>query len=220
MTLSEILIPFDWIDHPQVFRTLWEMLHTLQIHLNCPLAPGFYCGPSLVWAPATSSDASNRPLVSFRLLCLKPGYRCFLKSQLKEVKQTRFCCCFEDNRGVEIIESSKIETTFIRYGAHQTYKGLPGGSDGKESVCNVEDRGSIPGLGRSPGEGNGNPPQYSCLKNPMDRGAWRAIAHRITKSWTQLRDYTFQTYKLRPLPSRPSFRNLLMNHTYTLVECL
>ena len=48
MTLSEILIPFDWINHPQVFRTLWEMLHTLQIHLNCPLAPGFYCGPSLV----------------------------------------------------------------------------------------------------------------------------------------------------------------------------
>ena len=49
---------------------------------------------------------------------------------------------------------------------------FPGGSDGKASACNVGDLGSIPGLGRSPGEGNGNPLQYSCLENPMDRGAW------------------------------------------------
>ena len=49
---------------------------------------------------------------------------------------------------------------------------FPGGSDGKASVYNVGDPGSIPGLGRSPGEGNGNPLQYSCLENPMDRGAW------------------------------------------------
>ena len=48
---------------------------------------------------------------------------------------------------------------------------FPGGSDGKASAYNVEDPGSIPGLGRSPGEGNGNPLQYSCLENPMDRGA-------------------------------------------------
>ena len=48
---------------------------------------------------------------------------------------------------------------------------LPGGSDGKASAYNVGDPGSIPGLGRSPGEGNGNPLQYSCLENPMDRGA-------------------------------------------------
>ncbi|CAM9510333.1 unnamed protein product [Rangifer tarandus platyrhynchus] len=49
---------------------------------------------------------------------------------------------------------------------------FPGGSDGKASAYNVGDLGSIPGLGRSPGEGNGNPLQYSCLENPMDRGAW------------------------------------------------
>ena len=48
--------------------------------------------------------------------------------------------------------------------------GLPGGSDGKESACNAGDMGSIPGSGRSPGEGNGNPLQYSCLENPMDKG--------------------------------------------------
>ena len=51
-------------------------------------------------------------------------------------------------------------------------QGLPSGSDGKESVCNAGDLGSIPGSERSPGEGNGNPLQDSCLENPMDRGAW------------------------------------------------
>ena len=58
----------------------------------------------------------------------------------------------------------------------------PGGSDGKESACNAGDLGSIPGRGRSPGEGNGNPLQYSCLENPMDRGAWRATVPGVTMS--------------------------------------
>ena len=65
-------------------------------------------------------------------------------------------------------------------------KGFPGGSDGKESACNAEDLGSIPGLGRSSGEGNGNPLQYSCLGNPMDRGAWWVTVHGATKSQTRL----------------------------------
>ena len=64
--------------------------------------------------------------------------------------------------------------------------GFPGGSDGKESTCNVRDPGLIPGLGRSPGEGYGNPLQYSCLENPMDRGVWWATVHGVTKSWTGL----------------------------------
>ena len=62
-------------------------------------------------------------------------------------------------------------------------------SDGKESACSVEDLGSIPGLRRSPGEGNGNPLQYSCLGNPMDRGVW--IAHGVTKSQTRQSDWHF-----------------------------
>ena len=65
---------------------------------------------------------------------------------------------------------------------------FPGSSAGKESACNVGDLGSIPGLGRSPGEGNGNPLRYSYLDSPMDRGAWRATVHGITKSWTGLSD--------------------------------
>ena len=56
------------------------------------------------------------------------------------------------------------------------------------------DLGSIPGSGRSPGEGNGNPLQYSCLENPMDRGAWWATVHGVAKSWTRLSDFTF-TFK-------------------------
>ena len=64
-------------------------------------------------------------------------------------------------------------------------QGFPGSSDGKESACSAGDLGSIPGSGRFPGEGNGNPLQYSCLGNPMDRGAWWAfIVHGVTKSWT------------------------------------
>ena len=57
-------------------------------------------------------------------------------------------------------------------------RGFPGGSDGKESACNVDDLGSIPGSGRLLGEGNDNPLQYSCLENPMDRGAWQATVSR------------------------------------------
>ena len=64
------------------------------------------------------------------------------------------------------------------------YMGFPHSSVGKESVCNAGDPGLIPGLGRSPGEGNGNPLQYSCLENPMDRGAWQAIVHGVAKSQT------------------------------------
>ena len=58
--------------------------------------------------------------------------------------------------------------------------GFAGDSDGKESACNTGDPGSIPGLGRSPGEGNGNPLQYAYLENSMSRGAWQAMVHGVT----------------------------------------
>ena len=66
--------------------------------------------------------------------------------------------------------------------------GFPGGSEVKESACNAGNPGLIPVLGRSPGEGNGNPLQYSCLKNSMDRGARWAPVHGVTKSRTRLSD--------------------------------
>ena len=68
------------------------------------------------------------------------------------------------------------------------HRGFPGGSDSKEPVCNARYPVSIPGSGRCPGEGKGNPVQDSCLKNSLDSGAWRAAAHGVMKSQTRLSD--------------------------------
>ena len=82
--------------------------------------------------------------------------------------------------------------------------GFPSGSEVKASASNAGDLGSIPRSGKSSGEGNGNPLQYSCLENPMDRGAWWATVHRVAKSQTQLNDFTFTftflDHKGHPLP--------------------
>ena len=67
-------------------------------------------------------------------------------------------------------------------------EGFPGGSDGKKSTCNMGVLGLVPGFGRSLGGGNGNPLQYSCLENSMDRGAWQTTVHGAAKSQTQLSD--------------------------------
>ena len=72
-----------------------------------------------------------------------------------------------------------------------TFWGFPYNSNGKESGCNARDLGSVPGLGRSPGEGNGYLFQYSCLENPMDRGAWQTTVHGVSKSWTGLSSWYF-----------------------------
>ena len=78
-------------------------------------------------------------------------------------------------------------------------QGFPGGSDGKESACNSRDLGLIPGLGRSPGEGNGYPLECSCLENSMDRGAWQVTVYGITKSPTRLSNCHFLTKQYLPL---------------------
>ena len=78
------------------------------------------------------------------------------------------------------------ELTYTVVFIRTSSSGFPGGSDGKEYAYNAGDLGSIPGSGRSPGEGNGNPIQYSCLENPMDGGDWQATVLGVAKSWTQL----------------------------------
>ena len=70
---------------------------------------------------------------------------------------------------------------------------FPGGSNGQVSAYNVGDLGSIPGQGRSPGEGNGNPLQHFCLENPTDRGAWQPTVHGVAKSQTKLTNNFYVT---------------------------
>ena len=83
--------------------------------------------------------------------------------------------------------------------------GFLGGSDGKESACNTGDLSSILGSGRSLGEGNGYPLQYSCLENSMDRGAWRATVHGVTKSQTLfVSDWTTNTHTNKGCISNPN----------------
>ena len=73
---------------------------------------------------------------------------------------------------------------------------FPGSSDSKESTCNAGDLGFIPGSKKkTPGEGNGNPLQYSCMENPLDRGAWQATVYSIAKNWTWLSNWTTSTVK-------------------------
>ena len=88
------------------------------------------------------------------------------------------------------------------FAASQRFWIFPGGSDGKASAYNayhVGDLGSIPGSGRSPGEGNGNSFQYSCLENPMDGGTWWATVHGVAKSLTRLSDFTHSLKGFRSL---------------------
>ena len=95
------------------------------------------------------------------------------------------------------------------------YEYFPGGAEVKAFACNVGDLGSIPGLGRSPGEGNGNPLQYSCLENPMDGGAWWATVHgsqRVGHDWAtslSLSDSVFYAYLEPEEDTRPREANLI-----------
>ena len=102
---------------------------------------------------------------------------------------------------LECWESGSGRKIQIKCNRYVTYKGgggeggidmysFPGGSEVKASACKAGDLGSIPGSGRSPGKGNGNPLQYSCLENPMDWGPWWATVHRVAKSRTRLSNFT------------------------------
>ena len=98
---------------------------------------------------------------------------------------------YDREQGWHGLSSEHALTECLILGEYGRELGFPGGSEGKEPACgtgDTRDPGLIPGLGRSPGEGNGNPLQYSCLEKSMDRRAWRATVHRVAKSWTWLSD--------------------------------
>ena len=108
---------------------------------------------------------------------------CILSSN-KLTSKVSFCLCVCGTRNQDL--QANLIRGHVSGNSSIIFYGPPGGSEGKESACNVGDPGSIPGLGISPRGGHGNPPQYSCLENSMDRGAWWVTVHGVTKSWTQL----------------------------------
>ena len=91
-------------------------------------------------------------------------------------------------KGKEHVDWVISKQAYKRKGVDTEIWSFPCSSVGKESVCNAGDLGLIPGSERSPGEGNGNPLQFCCLENPMDRGAWQDIVHGVSNSWTWLSD--------------------------------
>ena len=100
-----------------------------------------------------------------------------------------FSCSLKvvSSQGKQNCPSFSIKSQIFKWlGSAQVTRGFPGGSDGEESTCGAGDPGSISGLGRSPEEGNDYPFQYSCLENPMDRGAWQATVHGVANNQTQL----------------------------------
>ena len=103
------------------------------------------------------------------------------------------CSCLENPRdggawwaAVYGVAQSRIRLKRLGSSSSMVFWGFPDGSDGKKSACNVGDLGSIPGLGRSPGEGRDNPPSILAWRIPMDGGACQATVHGVAKSWTQL----------------------------------
>ena len=111
-------------------------------------------------------------LIKILEFCISESHHLFERSIVLFVYQTSTCVrsCYRHN-GLR--------------GQLQDFLGFPGGSDGKVSACNAGDLGSIPGLGRSPGEGNGSPLHYSPLESSMDREAWWVTVHGVAQSWTR-----------------------------------
>ena len=134
------------------------------------------------------SDTTERLHFHFSLSCIGEGDGNPLQ-----------CSCLENPRdggawGAAIYGVTQSQTRLKWLGSSSSSRGqnkaASSSSEVKASACNARDLSSIPGSGRSPGEGNGNPLQYSCLENPMDRGAWWATVHGVTKSRTRLSDFT------------------------------
>ena len=116
----------------------------------------------------------------------------------------------EECGGLQSIESQRVGHDLATTSLLLPWlsKDFPGGSDGKASVYNSGDPGLIPGSGRSPGEGNGNPFQYYCQENPMDGGAWYTTGHGIAKSRTRLSNFTSSLH----LATTPPFSHIYVSY--------
>ena len=166
---------------------------------------GIFQARILEWVAISSSAGSSQPRDWTHISCISCIGRWILyHCATREAPLNSYCCFlysssqfwvshWQDFSG--IVLTVDLTTSWLK-------PVFPGGSEVKVSACNAGDLGSIPGSGRSPGEGNGNPLQYSCLENPMDRGAWWAIVHGVAKSWTRLSNFT---HWLKPVLFRRHF---------------
>ena len=136
-----------------------------------------------------------------RVSCIRPG-------SLREPRLPAPSLGMGIHRVLSQLSSGPFAPLTVLWGFHH-------GSDGKESACNAGDPGLIPGSGRSPGEGNGTPLQCSCLRNPMDRGAWLATVHGIAKSQTRLSDWA-----RRQIPMDITHMNKTSSGFSTTIECV
>ena len=181
---------YDDTDGPREHHAKWNKADTRKQILqnpadkSCPTLcdPRLACQASLSftiswsWLKLVSTDSlmpSNHLTVCHPLLLLPsifPSIRVFSRDLALPCR----------------ISKNELRKADRRMVVSRGWKVFPGGSVSKDSVCNVGDPSSIPGSRRSPGEGNGDPLQYSCLENPMDRGAWQARVHGVATSQTRL----------------------------------
>ena len=175
-------------------------------HQNHPKHFCISCSLILCSSPSPSSNLSSSRLGTKLPFTLKEKINTLIISFhfpfLSTSKLANFfteSTCFQPRPVVLSLISFFWNLGFI-FRASVFLMGFPGSSDGKASAYNAGDPGSIPGSGRSPGEGNSNPLQYSCLENPMDWGAWWATVHGVAKSRTQLSDFSLlYNWKFVPL---------------------
>ena len=168
--------------------------------------PGLWVSRSLQWRRGLTVDCRRVRSAEYNSACTSPfewgrhylyyPYQFGLRSNNREGTQP----CPSTENWIKVLLSMalpiKTRSSFPHSRSlplrsfHNPLVGFPGGSEVKASACNTGDLGSIPGSGRSPGEGNSNPLQYSYMENPMDRGAWQATVPEVTKSLTRLSTHT------------------------------
>ena len=164
-----------------------------------------------MWKPRVFPDDARECQCPFVLFLHSPvANRRGVGAQRKWCWDSR--CSPQGNPACRGTFGCRMKVVRYRVSLHEgtwDYIGLPGGSDGKAPACNAGDLGLIPGWGRSSGERNGNPLQYSCLESPMDGGAWRAAVHRVAKSWTQLSDFTLLYFNVSAVSNSSSVKRAL-----------
>ena len=181
------------------FFFLMNTLKAKSLHTFLIIFPGWI--PKMEQLPSSFWDPLTNKLGRKYFLCL--CFICLILSLFLLIKEIcshpKFSlnaeiCIKKDLRFPWILQSRDNAINHLVYIRSTSYDGLPRWCSSKESVCNAGDAGdagSIPKMGRYSGEGNGNPLQYSCLENPMDRGAWWVTVHEVAKNQTRLSMHTY-----------------------------